>query len=77
MTFAGFPCGLELVGQDVLLAPDHLRIEAGRIDRLRIGGGDVHRDHAAEALELVGLPVDSSATMTPILPRPSATELCT
>src|SRR5262245_58204853 len=41
---------LVLVCKHVLLAPDHIRIETRGIDRLRVGGGDVHRQHAAEAL---------------------------
>ena len=41
-----FALRLEFVGQHVLLALDGRRIEPGRIDRLRIGGGDVHRHHA-------------------------------
>ena len=39
----------ELVGQDVLLALDHRRIDAGGIDRDRIGRGDMHRDLPADS----------------------------
>ena len=37
----------------------------------------MHRHLAAERVNSSALPVDSSATITPILPRPSMTELCT
>src|SRR5512144_685141 len=46
---------LVFVREHLFFAPDHIGIETGRIDRLRVGGGDMHRDHAAEALELVAL----------------------
>src|SRR5579859_6832173 len=44
-----------LVGQHVPLALDELGVEARRIDRLRVGGGDMHRKLPAEHSELVGL----------------------
>src|SRR4029079_13384356 len=46
---------LVLVREHILLAPDYLRVETGGIDSLGIGRSDMHRDHAAEALEFVGL----------------------
>src|SRR5262249_50084739 len=51
----GLPLGSVLVGKYFLLAPDQVRVEAGRLDRLRIGGCPVHRKHAAEALEPLAL----------------------
>ena len=45
----------ELVGQNVLLALDDRRIDAGRIDRERIGRRDMHRDLPAERRKLVRL----------------------
>jgi hypothetical protein len=66
----------ELVSQNVLLALDHGRINAGRIDRERVRRRDMHGDLPADRRELVGLAGLSSATSTPILPRPSDTWLC-
>src|ERR1700761_6140434 len=51
----GFALRLGLVRQYALLAFDRGRVEAGRIDRLRIGGCDVHGHHAADRLELIGI----------------------
>src|SRR6185312_1666823 len=51
----GFPLLPEFVGQHGLLALDRLRIETRRVDRLRVCGGDVHRDHPAHRDQLVGL----------------------
>ena len=68
---------LVLVGHHVFFARNHSRVETGGIDRLRIGGGDMHRDQPAERVQSrQASPDDSSATRTPILPRPSETELC-
>src|SRR5437899_5232811 len=51
----GLSLGSVLVGKYFLLAPDQVRVEAGSLDRLGIGGSHVHRKHAAEALELLTL----------------------
>src|SRR5215467_4417410 len=46
---------LELVGEYILLALDHRRIESRRIKRLRVRRRDVHREETAKRSEFVGL----------------------
>ena len=72
------PAGVNLSASTSFSRVDRGRIEPGRIDRLRIGRGDVHRDHAGRARPARRpCRCNSSATITPILPSPSVTELCT
>ena len=46
---------LRLLGEHRALALDERRIEAVDVDGLRIGGGDVHGDLLAEALQRLGV----------------------
>jgi hypothetical protein len=75
-TSAGLPDLGSLLGSDRALALDDVRIQAF-VQRQREGGGDVHRQLLAERLEHVDAGFDSSATSTPILPRPGAAALWT
>jgi hypothetical protein len=66
-----------LLAQDGALALDRGGIDAGGVERERVRRRDVHGDLAAERPSTVTSPSDSSATSTPILPRPSLTALWT
>src|SRR5579864_5561576 len=46
---------LGLGRKHIFLALDRCRIETGRIDGLGVGEGNMHRHHAAESLELLGI----------------------
>ena len=73
---SGLPLARGLFAQYVALAVERRRRHRGDVEIERVGGRDMHRQLPPERRQRVAWPPHSSATSTPILPRPGASELC-